>query len=320
MDASFIGQNTPCSLLFEGYASSLTVQRTHVKQDALERLLSSRWRKLQRIAKSFRFPGMYMGVYQECVHDKDSKFHSFKKVSFEMGEPYKNIQMVSFHSVSKGYVGNFSGGYAEFVNLQPELRAMLEKYTSASQMCPAVDSQAVIDIMVHPPQPNEPSYEQFMKEKEAVLRSSDRTTMVAESFNSREGMSCSTVQGYICASNIWLITGRELNLVRLGGSSSPEADRTAMTVAAKDLYLPWNSRWFSVTQGLKKQFKETVKPDSGNWRRMGQSPITYVRQVEELGRLPVTQPLPPEDGIGNTGMMSRKKYLTRLKPTSFVFK
>lgn len=44
-------------------------------------------------------------VYQENVYAKGSKFHSFKKVVRDLGEEYKDFQMASFHSCSKGYVG-----------------------------------------------------------------------------------------------------------------------------------------------------------------------------------------------------------------------
>lgn len=44
-------------------------------------------------------------VYQDNVYDKASTFHSFKKVLFEMGEPYKHMEVASFMSCSKGYMG-----------------------------------------------------------------------------------------------------------------------------------------------------------------------------------------------------------------------
>jgi alanine transaminase len=39
------------------------------------------------------------------VYAEGEKFHSFKKVAFEMGAPYNNIEIASFFSVSKGYMG-----------------------------------------------------------------------------------------------------------------------------------------------------------------------------------------------------------------------
>lgn len=44
-------------------------------------------------------------VYQDNVYEKESTFHSFKKVLFEMGDPYKGMELASFMSCSKGYMG-----------------------------------------------------------------------------------------------------------------------------------------------------------------------------------------------------------------------
>ena len=44
-----------------------------------------------------------MQVYQNDVYG--SEFHSFKKVMKEMGGEYANMELVSFMSISKGYMG-----------------------------------------------------------------------------------------------------------------------------------------------------------------------------------------------------------------------
>lgn len=41
-------------------------------------------------------------VYQDNIYHKDCSFHSFKKVMTEMGEPYVNMELASFMSISKG--------------------------------------------------------------------------------------------------------------------------------------------------------------------------------------------------------------------------
>jgi alanine transaminase len=45
---------------------------------------------------------VYIQVYQDNVYDPKSKFHSFKKVLVEMGEPYNKMELASFMSCSKG--------------------------------------------------------------------------------------------------------------------------------------------------------------------------------------------------------------------------
>ena len=55
----------------------------------------------------------------------------------EMGEPYCTMELASFLSCSKGYMGEcgIRGGYAEVVNLDPGVKAMLLKSISA-KLCP----------------------------------------------------------------------------------------------------------------------------------------------------------------------------------------
>lgn len=57
-----------------------------------------------------------------------------------------------------------------------------------------------MDCVVNPPQPGEPSYEQFVKEKADVLKSlADRAEMIAKAFNSMPGIQCNSVQGAMYA-------------------------------------------------------------------------------------------------------------------------
>merc|ERR1740129_1649492 len=65
------------------------------------------------------------------------KFHSFKKVMSEMGAPYNSMELASFMSCSKGYMGEcgIRGGYAEVVNMEADVKAMLMKSISA-KLCP----------------------------------------------------------------------------------------------------------------------------------------------------------------------------------------
>lgn len=49
---------------------------------------------------------LFFQVYQDNVYSANCQFHSFKKVLFEMGPEYFNsVELVSFHSTSKGYTG-----------------------------------------------------------------------------------------------------------------------------------------------------------------------------------------------------------------------
>ena len=64
------------------------------------------------------------------------------KVVMEMGAPYSDMEIASFMSCSKGYMGEcgIRGGYAEIVNMDTAVMAMLQKSISA-RLCPTVLGQ-----------------------------------------------------------------------------------------------------------------------------------------------------------------------------------
>nr|XP_027807722.1 alanine aminotransferase 1 isoform X2 [Marmota flaviventris] len=105
-------------------------------------------------------------VYQDNVYAEGSRFYSFKKVLTEMGPPYATQQeLASFHSASKGYMGEcgFRGGYVEVVNMDPEVQRQMLKLMSV-RLCPPVPGQALLDMVVSPPAPSDPSFAQFQEE------------------------------------------------------------------------------------------------------------------------------------------------------------
>merc|ERR1719350_1597222 len=140
-------------------------------------------------------------VYQHNVYAEGSKFHSFKKVMTEMGAPYSGLEVASFMICSKGYMGEcgIRGGYAEVVNMDPEVMAMLQKSISA-KLCPTVIGQACMDTVVNPPRQGDPSYQSWNQQVEGTLASlKERAQLVADTLNSIEGITCNTVQGAMYA-------------------------------------------------------------------------------------------------------------------------
>jgi len=140
-------------------------------------------------------------VYQHNVYAKGSKFYSFKKVMAEMGPPFSGMELASFMSCSKGYMGEcgMRGGYAEVVNMDDDVMALLQKSISA-KLCPTVLGQACMDIVANPPKPGEPSYDPWLQEKEGNLASlARRAELVATTLNTIPGFSCNTVQGAMYA-------------------------------------------------------------------------------------------------------------------------
>ncbi|XP_036934543.1 alanine aminotransferase 2-like isoform X2 [Acanthopagrus latus] len=137
-------------------------------------------------------------VYQDNVYAEGCKFQSFKKVLFEMGPEYSStVEMASFHSTSKCYMGEcgFRGGYMEVINMDPEVKAQLTKLVSV-RLCPPVSGQALMDLVVNPPQPDEPSYTTFMKERTAVLADlAEKARLTEQILNTVPGITCNPVQG-----------------------------------------------------------------------------------------------------------------------------
>ena len=139
-------------------------------------------------------------VYQHNIYAEGAQFHSFKKVLRQLeksGEIPPGHELASFMSVSKGYMGEcgIRGGYCEAINFCPDVKAQLFKSISAS-LCSTTTGQAVLDVVMNPPKPGEPSYEQFSKEKDAVLQSlKDKAKIVSETFNALPGIKCNPVMG-----------------------------------------------------------------------------------------------------------------------------
>lgn len=66
------------------------------------------YENIKSIIKFCKEEGLFLfadEVYQDNIYAKGAKFHSFKKVLRELGDEYKDFQLASFHSCSKGYMG-----------------------------------------------------------------------------------------------------------------------------------------------------------------------------------------------------------------------
>jgi alanine transaminase len=140
-------------------------------------------------------------VYQHNIYAAGSQFHSFKRVLHEMGPEFADMELASFMSTSKGYMGEcgYRGGYCEVINLDPKVKEQFIKSISA-KLCPTVSGQAAMDVVVNPPHKGEPSYENFVKERDQVLGDLKlKGRLTTETLNSMEGMSCNEVMGAMYA-------------------------------------------------------------------------------------------------------------------------
>jgi len=137
-------------------------------------------------------------VYQHNIWADDAQFHSFKRCMSDMNV---KSELVSMMSASKGYMGEcgLRGGYGEMVNFEPEVQAVFYKLLSA-RLCSSVLGQITMSCVVNPPEKGEPSYELFINEKEKILADlKAKAKLVADTFNSIEGIRCNKVAGAMYA-------------------------------------------------------------------------------------------------------------------------
>ncbi|ORX77647.1 PLP-dependent transferase [Basidiobolus meristosporus CBS 931.73] len=135
-------------------------------------------------------------VYQTNSYSKNLPFHSFKKILRSMGPTYDNFELFSFHSISKGVIGECGrrGGYVECVGIDPEI--IRQMYTLSSMCVANVQGQIMVELMVNPPSPGEPSYDLYMEETKEIHQSLVRRSVkLYEAFNDLEGVTCSKAEG-----------------------------------------------------------------------------------------------------------------------------
>jgi len=140
-------------------------------------------------------------VYQENIYQGAAPFHSFKKVASGLGAEAKALQLVSFHSVSKGFLGEcgMRGGYFELLGFDAEVQAQLLKLVSIG-LCSNVMGQVAVGLMVKPPQPGEASHPKYVSERDTIMESlKRRATKLVAGLNALEGVTCNEAQGAMYA-------------------------------------------------------------------------------------------------------------------------
>ncbi len=138
-------------------------------------------------------------VYQENVYHPDKKFYSFAKVMHEEGE--KEVALFSFHSVSKGFLGECGhrGGYMEMRNVPQDVQAQFIKLQSIS-LCANVDGQMATYLMISPPQPGDESYDLYVRERDGILNDlKEKARILGEGLNQIEGMYVDVPEGAMYA-------------------------------------------------------------------------------------------------------------------------
>lgn len=136
-------------------------------------------------------------VYQTNVYGT-VPFNSFKKIVVEASS---TVSLVSFHSVSKGFLGECGqrGGFFELVNVHEDAREQLVKLASVS-LCANTTGQIMTGLMVNPPVQGEESFATYEAEKDGILASlKRRAILVARELNECTGVECNDVEGALYA-------------------------------------------------------------------------------------------------------------------------
>ncbi|GAA0168092.1 transaminase [Lithospermum erythrorhizon] len=137
-------------------------------------------------------------VYQQNIYQDERPFISSRKVLMDMSQPIsKELQLVSFHTVSKGYWGECGqrGAYFEMTNIPPKSVEEIYKVASIA-LSPNVPGQIFLGLMVNPPKPGDISYEQFARESQGIIESLRRRAQImTDGFNSCRNVVCNFTEG-----------------------------------------------------------------------------------------------------------------------------
>ena len=113
----------------------------------------------------------------------------------------KNLQIVSFHSTSKGLIGECGrrGGYMELHRIDPYVQSQLYKLAS-SDLCSGVVGQIMTSLMVTPPKPGDESYKQFKQENDNIYNGlKERSQKLVDGLNKIPGITCVKAEGAMYA-------------------------------------------------------------------------------------------------------------------------
>lgn len=143
-------------------------------------------------------------VYQENIYETGKRFISFNEVREKLGEPYSKLELCSFHSISKGIIGEcgLRGGYAHCVNLDEAIMEQIVKLRSIN-LCSNTVGQIMVDLMCNPPNSSNSSastVELFERERSDLFLSlKKRAEVITQKLNQIKNIKCNTVQGAMYA-------------------------------------------------------------------------------------------------------------------------
>ncbi|EGR32052.1 hypothetical protein IMG5_097990 [Ichthyophthirius multifiliis] len=143
-------------------------------------------------------------VYQDNVYTDKKYFYSFKKVRSELSKPYNDVELFSFHSTSKGLLGEcgLRGGYIELCNIDEKVKEQIIKLRSMF-LCSNTIGQCMTELMCNPPtliNSSQETTEQYQKEKNDLYNSlKRRAEIMTDKLNKMTNIECQEVEGAMYA-------------------------------------------------------------------------------------------------------------------------
>ncbi|HEY6003000.1 MAG TPA: aminotransferase class I/II-fold pyridoxal phosphate-dependent enzyme [Anaeromyxobacter sp.] len=138
-------------------------------------------------------------VYQANVWLAGDRFVSFASVLER--KKVRDVSLFSFHSVSKGFLGECGhrGGYLECRNVPGPVLDEITKLQSIS-LCANSVGQLATYLLVRPPRRGEPSFPLYEKERSEVLETlRTKAQIVERGLNAVPGIQCNRVAGAMYA-------------------------------------------------------------------------------------------------------------------------
>jgi aspartate/methionine/tyrosine aminotransferase len=150
-------------------------------------------REVIRFAHARRLVLLVDEVYQVNCYDAAQPFVSFRQVLASMpAEVATTQELFSFHSVSKGVVGECGrrGGFMALTNIDAGVHEQLVKRASLS-LCSNLPGQVLVDLMLNPPREGDASYPLYHQEHTAIFESLKRRGQkLSATLNTLEGVFC----------------------------------------------------------------------------------------------------------------------------------
>ena len=138
-------------------------------------------------------------VYQDDIWLSGDRFVSFASVLER--KKVSDVSLFSFHSVSKGFLGECGhrGGYVECRNVPGPVLEELTKLQSIS-LCANSVGQIATYLLVRPPRRGEPSWALYERERREVLEALRKKAEIVErGLNAVPGIQCNRVAGAMYA-------------------------------------------------------------------------------------------------------------------------